>query len=463
MRPVSLPSLACATLGVLTLAAPTAAWANPDLELPGSCRQVRQGAATSTSVNFSFGPQPTALHSGTESGVGLLEVRANNGAATLSANILGASASALAGQTRRATFTYNATAGATLNASIPWGQIGGGDVCTFGLLIEQPGLVARNRRPQFRGYAPAGVTVTVSSGGVARCSAVTDGAGIWTCQPETEMPRDTTDIEATGSLSGQTLRYTRPLSFMVNPCPAGTTDCVLDEDRYVCADVLSSPDHCGGCFIPVDDGNACTMDRCEDGVVVNEDTVSDTCADDGFCDTEVGACVCFEGFGGPNCRPMANCGDGVLDEGEACDDGINDGSSGCTEYCDVVDGYICDGEPGQVSVCEVWCGDGVIFGDEACDDGNSVSGDGCSSSCTVEPGFRCSGEPSECVSTVTPPVDPPCSGDECDPVDPEPVDPGDDSAGAGKSSGCAQVQQRGGPVAMLLAGLLLVAARRRKR
>lgn len=42
------------------------------------------------------------------------------------------------------------------------------------------------------------------------------------------------------------------------------------------------------------------------------------------------------------------------------------------------------------------CGDGVLQPPEECDDDNSVAGDGCAA-CATEPGFRCSSEPSVCV------------------------------------------------------------------
>src|SRR5690348_6116771 len=42
------------------------------------------------------------------------------------------------------------------------------------------------------------------------------------------------------------------------------------------------------------------------------------------------------------------------------------------------------------------CGDGVLQDGEQCDDGNGASGDGCSSACVVETGFTCSGSPSAC-------------------------------------------------------------------
>lgn len=44
---------------------------------------------------------------------------------------------------------------------------------------------------------------------------------------------------------------------------------------------------------------------------------------------------------------------------------------------------------GQISLCEPSvCGDGVLDNGEDCDDGNNVSSDGCSA-CSVEPGCYC--------------------------------------------------------------------------
>ncbi len=45
------------------------------------------------------------------------------------------------------------------------------------------------------------------------------------------------------------------------------------------------------------------------------------------------------------------------------------------------------------------CGDGIVEGKEPCDDGNTVSNDGCSADCTIEPGFICQeGSPSACYT-----------------------------------------------------------------
>jgi cysteine-rich repeat protein len=56
------------------------------------------------------------------------------------------------------------------------------------------------------------------------------------------------------------------------------------------------------------------------------------------------------------------------------------------------------------------CGDGFIDDDEACDDGNTRDGEGCSMDCQVETGWDCSGEPSRC-DEVDGPIDPPPAPD----------------------------------------------------
>lgn len=71
----------------------------------------------------------------------------------------------------------------------------------------------------------------------------------------------------------------------------------------------------------------------------------------------------------PSCRGSF-CGDGVLDAGEACDDGNIIDGDGCSASCTV----------------EAFCGDGKLDPGEQCDDGNTLNGDGCSAVCTVETG-----------------------------------------------------------------------------
>lgn len=65
------------------------------------------------------------------------------------------------------------------------------------------------------------------------------------------------------------------------------------------------------------------------------------------------------------------CGNGSIDLGEVCDDGLNDGAyEGCNPGCQAFGPR---------------CGDGMIQSDagEACDDGNRLGGDLCSSDCTA--------------------------------------------------------------------------------
>lgn len=65
---------------------------------------------------------------------------------------------------------------------------------------------------------------------------------------------------------------------------------------------------------------------------------------------------------------QGDCGDGVKDPGEACDDGNASNTDACTNACDLAD-----------------CGDGFVqAGVEGCDDGNTNDGDGCSASCALE-------------------------------------------------------------------------------
>lgn len=103
------------------------------------------------------------------------------------------------------------------------------------------------------------------------------------------------------------------------------------------------------------------------------------------------------------------CGDGVLDEGEGCDDGNDVDEDGCPS--------------GAVGGCaaEGVCGDGIVWsGMEGCDDGNSMGGDGCEEDCTVTPAGECGNGEVE-------------SGEGCD--DGNAVD--EDGCPSGAMGGCA--------------------------
>jgi cysteine-rich repeat protein len=117
---------------------------------------------------------------------------------------------------------------------------------------------------------------------------------------------------------------------------------------------------CGDLTCPV--GDVCTPNGCAssgDALACSglADGTSCTAKPNGFCH-------------GGACRPEV-CGDGVIDPGEACDDGNTVSGDGCSAHCD----------------SDETCGNGVVDYQqgEQCDSGvRGLSGDGCSSQCTVE-------------------------------------------------------------------------------
>ncbi len=139
----------------------------------------------------------------------------------------------------------------------------------------------------------------------------------------------------------------------------------------------------------------------------------------------------------------ASCGDGLLDQTEACDDGNRQSGDGCHENCLVVEaGFICP-QPSEPCRPYAKCGDGRVSFPEQCDDGNVEGRDGCSALCKTEIGFKCNGEPSECMETVC--GDGVVEGAEgCDDSNPLPFDGCDDEcqwepscAGPGAGEGCS--------------------------
>ncbi|MCP5468137.1 MAG: DUF4215 domain-containing protein [Deltaproteobacteria bacterium] len=110
------------------------------------------------------------------------------------------------------------------------------------------------------------------------------------------------------------------------------------------------------------------------------------------------------------CGDDEDCGNGVVDAGEQCDDGNNINGDGCENTCTITivedtcgDGILDDGEECDdgnaddtdacLSTCvAATCGDGQVQeGVEACDDGNNVDGDGCQADCAVTLNFCSNG------------------------------------------------------------------------
>jgi len=79
-------------------------------------------------------------------------------------------------------------------------------------------------------------------------------------------------------------------------------------------------------------------------------------------------------------RHATTCGNGLVDPGEACDDGNTDNTDACRNDCTLNT-----------------CGDGSLHvGVEDCDDGNTVSGDCCDSTCHFEAGGASCGTANVC-------------------------------------------------------------------
>jgi cysteine-rich repeat protein len=139
------------------------------------------------------------------------------------------------------------------------------------------------------------------------------------------------------------------------------------------------------------DGWRSGSEDCDDG---NLD-IGDGCTE--LCEVEDGY-TCTTGV--PNiCTPDAECGNGLLDSGETCDDGNIDDDDGCSATCTIESGYICNAN--TPNVCTKTCGDGTRGSGEACDDGNEGSGDGCSETCTIESDYTCdTASPNVCTPAI---------------------------------------------------------------
>jgi fibro-slime domain-containing protein len=138
------------------------------------------------------------------------------------------------------------------------------------------------------------------------------------------------------------------------------------------------------------DGLLVGAERCDDGNAVAGDGCSAVCTVESAGPAEDDGWVCPTA-GMPCVR--TNCGDGMMQGSEQCDDGNVEINDGCTSSCRKVP--TCGTGPGA---CTPPCGDGLLLAaDKAagfeCDDGNNQNGDGCSSACKVERGYVCPEDP----------------------------------------------------------------------
>lgn len=154
--------------------------------------------------------------------------------------------------------------------------------------------------------------------------------------------------------------------------------------------------HCGStdlavAFSPCDQGNPAAAANC-----LKQHSACQFCLLANEADALNRDCDLFDDGNAGNGSCGSECGDGVLQLDELCDDGNNLDLDGCSAFCSIEGGWSCAGEP---SVCTLKCGNGALDPGENCDDGDLQGGDGCSSACLVESGFTCTGEPSVCVHT----------------------------------------------------------------
>jgi fibro-slime domain-containing protein len=97
-------------------------------------------------------------------------------------------------------------------------------------------------------------------------------------------------------------------------------------------------------------------------------------------------------MGEPSVCTKAVCGNSMVETGESCDKGAENGlfygdGTGCSKTC-TSEPKCRDGA--TTRACDTKCGDGNIDEGEACDDGNQLDHDGCSADCKMqEQGFTC--------------------------------------------------------------------------
>lgn len=143
-------------------------------------------------------------------------------------------------------------------------------------------------------------------------------------------------------------------------------------------------------------------EACDDGNTANGDGCSSSCTvEEGWICPPSGA-DCYKISDKPDPLPTGQCGDGMRSFGEECDDGNTIDGDGCSSECRVETGYTCEnGTCAEITPAEN-CGNGVVDDGEVCDDGNTVSGDGCMSNCMrIEEGYECPPYGGMCALTGT--------------------------------------------------------------
>ena len=161
---------------------------------------------------------------------------------------------------------------------------------------------------------------------------------------------------------------------------------------------------------PCVDDSECASGKCVAGVCEVEDNIGEKLADGAPCsaNAQCASGVCADGTCGA--KPPKVVGDGSI--GAVCEKDDDCNSKKCRDeicYASKIDpgklGDPCGSSPDCASqlcyngkcVTSI-CGNGEIEEGEACDDGNAVSGDGCSADCkTIEEGYTCPAPGYDCI------------------------------------------------------------------
>lgn len=209
---------------------------------------------------------------------------------------------------------------------------------------------------------------------------------------------------------GDSSSESTPDDDVISPCGNG----VRNEGEQCDDGNLDSGDGCNGqCNLEPNfecsaAGQACESTiACGDGQIGGAETCDDGNATSG--DGCSASCLVEADFGCSNdegdasrCEPIerAVCGDGLVSDGEQCDDDGTTPGDGCSDVCEIETDFAC---PTAGQPCEPieFCSDGFLReGVEDCDDGNLLPFDGCRPDCTLEPNFECTTPGEACRSTV---------------------------------------------------------------
>jgi cysteine-rich repeat protein len=185
-------------------------------------------------------------------------------------------------------------------------------------------------------------------------------------------------------------------TFGIEPCDGGgvavpgcTVDCQVIEGWQCTNDDVCAPICGDGMVLDEDDGVPdYYVEGCDDANAVSGDGCT--------------ACKVEEGWaceGAPSdCTQFQDCGNGIVEPGEECDDGTMDNSDSFPDAC-------------RTNCQNHRCGDITIDSDEECDDGNTVDTDECSNLCQYNVEVSCNDGLDEDDDGVTDCDDSDCEND----------------------------------------------------